>query len=125
MKSKGERERYIQLNAQFQKIAGRDKKIFNEQCLIIEENNKRGKTSNLFKIFGNIKGALYPKMGTTKDKNGRDLIDAEEIKERWKEYMEDLYKKYLIELDYYDGVVSHRARHSGVQSQVDLKKHCC
>ena len=107
MKSKGERERYIQLNAQFQKIAGRDKKIFNEQCLIIEENNKRGKTSNLFKIFGNIKGALYPKMGTTKDKNGRDLIDAEEIKERWKEYMEDLYKKYLIELDYYDGVVSH------------------
>ena len=66
-------------------------------------NTKKGKTSNLFRIIGSIKGALCPKMGTIKDKNGIDLIDAEEIKKRWKEYMEDLYKKYLIQLDYYDG----------------------
>ena len=92
MKSKGERERYIQLNAEFQRTARRDKKaFFNEQCLIMEENNKRGNTRDLFRKIGNIKGAFCPKMGTIKDKNGRDLVDAEEIKKRWKEYMEELY----------------------------------
>ena len=90
-KSKGEREMHIQLNARFQKIARRDKKnFFNEQCLMIEENNKRGKTRGLFRKTGNIKGAFRPKAGTTKDKNGGDLVDAEEIKKQWKEYMKEL-----------------------------------
>ena len=85
------RERYIQLNAEFQRIARKHKKpFFNEQCLIIEENNKWGKTRDLFGKLGNIKGA-FPKMGTIKDKDGRDLVDAEEIKKRWKEYTEELY----------------------------------
>ena len=101
VKSKGERESDIQLNAKFQKIAGRDKKaFFNEQCLIIEENNNRGKTGDLFRKTGNIKGAFGPKKGTIKDKNGRDLVDVEDIKKRGKEYMEELYKKDLYELDY-------------------------
>ena len=85
MKSKGESERYIQLSTEFQKTARKYKKdFFNEQCLIIEENNKRGKTRNLFRKTGNIKGAFLPKMGTIKDKNGRDLVDTEEIEKRWK-----------------------------------------
>ena len=89
-KSKREWKRYIQLNAEFQKIARRDKKaFFSEQCLIIEENNKRGKTRDLFRKTGNIKGGFRPKMGTVKDKNGRELIDPEVIKKRWKEYTED------------------------------------
>ena len=105
--SKGEREKYIQLNAEFQRIATRDKKTFNEQCLIIEENSKRGKTRSLFRKTGNIKGVLHPKRGTIKDKHGRDLIDPEEAKKRWEEYMEELYKKDLNKPDYYNGVVSH------------------
>ena len=96
-KSKGERETHIQLDARFKKIARRDKKaFFSEQCLIIEENNKRGKTRNLFRKTGNIKGAFLPKMGTIKDKNGSNLVDAEEIKKRWKEDMEELYKNILM-----------------------------
>ena len=94
MKSKGEWERYIQLNAEFQGIARRDNKsFFNEQCLIREENNKKAKTRDPFRKIGNIKGAFHPKMGTIKHKNDRDLVDAEEIKKRWKEYMDELYKK--------------------------------
>ena len=78
MESKEEREKYMQLNAEFQKIARRDKKaLFNEQCLIIEENNQRGKTRDLFRKIGNIKGAFCPKVGTIKDKNCRDLVDSE------------------------------------------------
>ena len=93
VKSKGERERYIQLNADFQRAAQRDKKAcFNEQCIKLEENNKRRKTSDVFRKIGDIKGTFCPKMGTIKDINGRDLVDAEEIK-RWKEYMEELYQK--------------------------------
>ena len=108
MKSKGELERYIQLNAEFQGIARRDNKsFFNEQCLIREENNKKAKTRDLFRKIGNIKGAFHPKMGTIKDKNGRDIVNTEEIRKRWKEYTEDLYKRDLNELDYYDGVISH------------------
>ena len=107
-KSKEERERYIQLNTEFQKIARRDKQaLFNEQCLIIEENNKRGKIRDLFRKTGNIKGTCLLKMDIIKDKNGQDLVDTEEIKKRWKEYTEELYKKDLNELDYSDGVVSH------------------
>ena len=100
-KSKGEREKYIQLNVEFQRIARRDKKaFFGEQCSIIEENNKKGKTRDFFRKIGNVKGAFCPKMGTLKDKNGRDLVDADEIKKRWKEYTEKLYKKYYNESDY-------------------------
>ena len=85
VKSKEEREKYIQLKAGFQRIARRDKKtFFNERCLIIEENNKRGKTGDLVRRVGNINGAFCPKMGTIKDKNGRDLVDTEEIEKRWK-----------------------------------------
>ena len=92
MKSKGERERYIQLNAEFQRIAIRDKKaFFNDQCIKLEEKNKRGKTRDLFRKIGNIEGAFCPKMDTIKDKKGRDLVNAEEIKKRWKEYTEELY----------------------------------
>ena len=93
---------------EFQRIVRRDKKaFFSEQCLIIEENNKRGKTRNLVSKVGNIKEAFCPKMGTIKDNNYRDRADAEEIKKRWKEGMEELYKQDLNELDYYDGVVRH------------------
>ena len=110
-KSKGGRERYSQLNAEFQRIARRDKKpCFNEQCIKIEENNRREKTRALFKKTRNIKGTFHPKMGTIKDKNDSDLVDAKEIRKRcntWKKYMEELYKKDLNEPDYYDGVVSH------------------
>ena len=82
-KSKGEREKYIQLNADFQRIARREKKIFfNEQCLKIEENNRRGETRYLFRKIGTIKGTFHPKMDTIKDRNGRDLVDSEEIKKR-------------------------------------------
>ena len=85
MKNKGERERYIQSNAEFQRRARRDKQaFFSEQCLIIEENNKRGKTGELFRKIENIKGTFHPKMGTIKGKNGRDLADTEEIEKRWK-----------------------------------------
>ena len=93
---KGERERCIQLNAEFHSIAGRDKKpFFNEQCLKIEENSKRGKTRDPFRKTGNIKGEFCPKMSTIKNKNGRDLVDNEEIKKRWKAYTE-LFKKVLM-----------------------------
>ena len=78
MKSEGERDRYIQLNAEFQRIARRDKKaFFKEQCSITEKNNKKGKTRDLFRKTGNIKGIFNPKMGTIKDKNGKDLVDAD------------------------------------------------
>ena len=93
VKSKGEREKYTQLSAEFQRIAWRDKKaFFNEQCIKLEEN-RRGKTRDLFRKTGNIKGIFYPKMGTIKDRNSRDLVDAKEIKMRWKEYTEELKKK--------------------------------
>ena len=94
VKSKGGRESYTQLNAEFQRIARRDKKtFFNEQCIKLEENNRRGKARDLFRKTGNIKGIFYPKMGTIKDRNSRDLVDAKEIKMRWKEYTEELEKK--------------------------------
>ena len=88
---------------QFQRIARRDKEGF----FNAKENNKRGKIRYLFRKTGNIKGAFYPKMGTIKEQNGKDLVDAEEIKQRWKEYMEELHKKDLNEPDYCDDVVSH------------------
>ena len=104
-KSKGERKRYTQLNANFQRIARRHKKaVFNEQFKEIKENNRREKTKGLFKKIGDNKGTFHPKMGTIKDRNGKDLIEAEEIKKRWKEYTEELYKKDLNDPYNHDGV---------------------
>ena len=92
MKGKGESKRYTQLNAEFQRIARRDKKGFlNEQCKEIEENNRMGKTRDLFKKIGDIKGTFHERMGIIKDRNGKDLTEAEEIKKRWQEYTEELY----------------------------------
>ena len=96
-KSKEEMERYIQLNTMFQRTTQRDRKaFFNEQYIKPEENNRRGKTRGLFRKTGTIKGTLHPKMGTIKDRSSRDLADTEEIKKRWKEYMEELYRKILM-----------------------------
>ena len=97
MKGKGERERYNQLKAEFQRIARRDKKAFlSEQCKETEENNRMGKTRDLFKKIGDIKRIFHARMGTIKDRNGKDLKEAEEIKKRWQEYTEELYKKVLM-----------------------------
>ena len=88
------KERYKHLNAEFQRIARRDKKAFlNDQCKEIEENNKMGKTRDLFKKIRDTKGTFHAKMGTIKDRNGMDLTEAEDIKKRWQEYTEELYKK--------------------------------
>ena len=106
--SKGKRERYTPLNAEFQRIVRRDKTFFNEQCKEREENNRRGKDRDLFKKIGNIKGKFLPKMGTIKDPNSKDLIEAEVIKKRWQEYKEELYKKYLNDLENHNGVVTHQ-----------------
>ena len=89
MKSKGEKERCIQLNADFPRTAQRDKAFFSEQCIKLEENNRRGKTRDLFRKTGDIKGTFCPKMGPKKEINGRDLVDAEEFKKRWKECTEE------------------------------------
>ena len=92
-KSKGEKERYKHLNAEFQRIARRDKKaFFSDQCKKIEEKNRKGKTRDLFKKIRDTNGTLYAKMGSIKDRNGMDLTEAEDIKKRWQEYTE-LYKK--------------------------------
>ena len=93
-KGKGEREKYTHLNAEFQRIAKRDKKTFlSDQCKEIEENNRMGKTRYLFKKIRDTKGTFHAKMGTIKDRNGMDLTKAEDIKKRWQEYTEELYKK--------------------------------
>ena len=93
---KGERERYKHLNAEFQRIARRDKKAFlSDQCKEIEENNRLGKTRDLFKKIGDIKGTFHARAGMIKDRNGKDLTEAEEIKKRWQEYTEELYKRGL------------------------------
>ena len=95
-KSKGEKERYKHLNAQFQRIARRDKKaFFSDQCKEIEEKNRMGKTRDLFKKIRDTKGIFHAMMGSIKDRNGMDLTEAEDIKKRWQEYTEELYKKDL------------------------------
>ena len=94
VKSKGEKERYTHLNAEFQRIARRDKKAyFSDQCKEIEENNRMGETRDLFKKIRDTKGTFHVKMGSIKDRNGMDLTEAEDIKKRWQEYTEELYKK--------------------------------
>ena len=91
---KGEKERYTHLNAEFQRIARRDKKAFlSDQCKEIEEGNRMGKTRDLFKKIRDTKGTFHAKIGTIKDGNGMDLTEAEDIKKRWQEYTEELYKK--------------------------------
>ena len=108
MKGKGEKERYTQLNAEFQRMARRDKKAFlSDQCKEIEENNGMGKARYLIKKIRNTKGTFHAKMSTIKDRNGMDLTEAEDIKKRWQEYTEELYKKDLHEPDNHDGVITH------------------
>ena len=99
-KGKGEKERYTHLNAEFQRIARRDKKAFlSEQCKEIRENNRIGKTGGLFKKIRDTKGTFHAKMGSIKDRNGMDLTEAEDIKKRWQEYTEEIYKKDLHDPD--------------------------
>ena len=108
VKSKGETERYTHLNAEFQKIARRDKKAFlSDQCKEIEENNRMGKTRDLFKKITDTKGTFHAKMGSIKDRNGMDLTEAEDIKKRWQEYIQELYKKQLHDPDNHDGMIIH------------------
>ena len=107
-KSKGEKERYTHLNAEFQRIVRRDKKAFlSDQCKEIEENNRMGKTRDLFKTIRYTKGSFHANMGTIKDRNGIDLRKAEDIKKRWQEYTEELYKKDLHDPDSHNGVITH------------------
>ena len=107
-KGKGEKERYTHLNAEFQRIAQRDKKAFlSDQCKEIEENNRMGKTKDLFKKTRETKGTFHAKMGTIKDRSGMDLTEAEDIKKKWQEYTEELYKKDLHDPDNHDGVITH------------------
>ena len=96
-KGKGEEERYTHLNAEFQRIAGRDKKAFlSDQCKEIEDNNRMGKTRDLFKNIRDSKGTFHAKMGTLKDRNGMDLTKVQDIKKKWQEYTEELYKKIFM-----------------------------
>ena len=105
-KSKGEKERYTLLNAEFQRIARRDKKtFFSDQCKDIEENNRMGKTRGLFKKIRDTKGTFHAKLGSIKDRNGMDLTEEEDIEKRWQEYTE-LYKKDLHDPDNEDGVIT-------------------
>ena len=107
-KGKGEKERYTHLNAEFQRIARRDKKAFrSDQCKEIEENNRMGKTRDLFKKMRGAKGTFHANMGTINDRNGMDLTEAEDTKKRWQEYTEELYKKYLNDPDNHNSVITH------------------
>ena len=108
MKSKGEKERYRHLNAEFQRIARRDKKAFlRDQCKEIEGKNRMGKTRDLFKKIRDTKGTFHAKMGSIKDRNGMDLTEAEDIKKRWQEYTEELYKIGLNDPDNHHSVITH------------------
>ena len=108
VKSQGGKERYKHLNAEFQRIARRDKKVFfSDQSKETEENNRMGKTRDLFKKIRDTKGIFCTKIGSIKDRNGMDLTEAEDIKKRWQEYMEELYKKDLHDQDNHDGVIIH------------------
>ena len=107
-KTKGEKERYKHLNAEFQRLARRDKKAFlNDQCKEIEENNRMGKTRDLFKKIRDTRGTFHTKIGSIKDRKGMDLTKAEDIKKRWQEYTEELYKKDFHEPDDHDSVITH------------------
>ena len=124
-KGKGEKEGYTHLNAEFQRTARRDKKGFlNDQCKEIDEKNRMEKTRDLFKKIRDTKGTFHAKMGTIKDRDCMDLTEAEDIKKRWQEYTEELYKKDLHDPDNQGCMTTQpRARHPGMQSQVGLRKH--
>ena len=108
VKDKEEKERYTHLNAEFQRIARRDKKAFlSDQCKEIEENNRMGKTRDLFKKMRDTKGTFHAKMGSMKDRNGRDLTEAEDTKKKWQDYTEELYKKDLNDSDNHNDVITH------------------
>ena len=108
MKSKGEKERYTLLNAEFQRISRRDKKAsLSNQCKEIEENKRMGKTRDLFKKIRDTKGTFHVKIGSIKDRNGQDLTEAEDIKKRWQEYTKELYKKDLHDPDNHGNVITY------------------
>ena len=108
LKGKGEKERYTHLNADFQSITRRDKKVFfSDQCKEIEEKYRMGKTRDLFKKIRDTKRTFPAKMGTIKDSNGMDLTQAEDIRKRWQGYTEELYKKDLHDQDNHNGVITH------------------
>ena len=114
------------MNAEFQRIARRDKKAFlSDQCKEIEEKNRMGKARDFFKKITDIKGKFHAKMDSIKDRNSMDLTEEEDIKKRWQAYTEELYKKDLHDPDNRDGVITPRARHPGMGSQVGLRKHRC
>jgi len=111
---KQRRKRYTHLNAEFQRIARRDKKAFlSDQCKETEENNRMGKTRDLFRKIRHTKGIFHAKMGSIKERNGRDLIEAEDIKKRWQEYTEELYRKDHDPVNH-DGVFTHLVRDPGM-----------
>ena len=108
LKGKGEKERYTHLNAEFLRIARRDKKAFlSDQCKEIEESNRMGKTRDPFKNIRDAKGTFHAKMGSIKGRNGSDLTEAEDIKKSWQEYTEELYKKDLHDPDNHKGMITH------------------
>ena len=107
-KGKGEKERYVHLDAEFQRIAKRDKKAFlSEQCKEIQESNRMRKTRDLFKKIRDSKGTFHAKIGTTKNRNSMDLTEAEDIKKMWQQYTKQLYKNDLYDTDNHDGVITH------------------
>jgi len=114
-KGKGEKERYTYLNAEFQRIARRDKKAFlRDQCKEIEENNRMRKTRDLFNKTRGTEGTIHAKMGTIKDRKGMDLTEAEDIKKRWQQYTEELYKRDIQDIDNHDSGYSFKIRHPGM-----------
>ena len=123
--SKGQKERYTHMNEEFQRTARRDKQaFFSDQCKEIQENNRMEKTRDLFKKIRDTKGTFPAKMGTIKDRNDMDLTEAEDIKKRWQEYTEELYRKDLNEPDNHDGLITHLEPDiPGVRSQTALGKH--
>ena len=127
VKGKGEKERYTHVNADFQRIARRGKKpLLSDQCQEIEENNRMGKTRDLFKKIRDTKGTFPAKMGSIKDRNGMDLTEAEDMKKRWQDYTEELYKKDLHNPDNYEGVITHTHLEPDIlecEVIMDLRKH--
>ena len=122
-KGKGIKERYTHLKAEFQRIGRRDKKAFlSDQCKEIEENNRMGKTKDLFKESRDTKGIFHAKMETIKDRKSMDLTEVEDIKKRWQEYMEDLYKEDLCDQDNHDGVITNLEPYI-LECKVGLRKH--
>ena len=122
-KGKEEKERYIHPNAEFQRIARRDKVFLSEQGKETEENNRMGKTTNFFNKTRDTKRIFPAKMGMIKDRNSMDLTEAEDIT-TWQKYTEELYKKDLNDPDNYNGIITHlEPKHPGVRSQVGLRKH--